>query len=101
MIEGVGLSQDNELHVGEGECNGLGLRVDADSDGSVGSRMKFRFFFLVASLRGQCALVQHDLLVTNAELQQTLALECDWYVWFILHHPSFFCHPVMLDFHPV
>ena len=24
MIEGVGLSQDNELRVGEGECNGLG-----------------------------------------------------------------------------
>ena len=45
MIEGVGLSQDNELHVGEGECNGLGLRVDADSDGSVGSRMKFWFSF--------------------------------------------------------
>ena len=24
VIEGVGLSQDNELRVGEGECNGLG-----------------------------------------------------------------------------
>lgn len=73
VIEGVGLSQDNELRVGEGECNGLGplsgwgfpwiswiQREEAAIFGG--------FFYFLASLRGQCALVQQDLLDYNEPL---------------------------------
>ena len=47
--------------------------MDGDSDGSVGSsEMKLRFlvdfFYFLASLRGQCALVQQDLLDYNEPL---------------------------------